>query len=271
MEEEILKIIYDYSVNRKYADQEFYDTILVSFLRYNKVKSYINNIIINNNIADLGLYNYKRKTIIINNLEILNSSDDKIELLSLRDIDEYFLINIEAVITILHELEHVYQNMIIDGLVTNLEDKLIYYGLAFCNSRVLYNFFGIKYTKEELNYLYNMTYDYNPSERLADINSYEIIYNTINNENRINPRIKDLIRYEYESLKLIGYKDIGNIIECPSYLYFKKMNKLNSINDISFKETEYQLEDRLRLGIEISYEEYQSVAKYHKRLKRKLI
>mgnify|MGYP001602673283 CR=1 FL=1 len=72
--------------------------------------------------------------------------------------------------------------------------------------------------KEELEYLYNTTYDYNPSERLADINSYNIIYNTINNEKKINPRIKDLIKYEYESLKLIGYKDVGSIIECPSYL-----------------------------------------------------
>lgn len=271
MEEEILKLIYNYSVNKKYADQEFYNTILVLFLKHHKVNNYINTIIINNDITDLGIYDNKRKTIIINNLEILNSSDNKIELLSLRDIDEYFLINIEASITILHELEHVYQNMIIDGQVTTLEDKLIYYGLAFCNSRVLYNFFGTKYTKEELDYLYNTTYDYNPSERLADINSYNIIYNTINNEKKINPRIKDLIKYEYESLKLIGYKDIGSIIECPSYLYLKKINKLNSKTDISFKTTKYQLEDRLRLGIEISYDEYQRVTKYHKELKRKLV
>ena len=106
---------------------------------------------------------------------------------------------------------------------------------------------------------------------LADINSYNIIYNTINNEKKINPRIKDLIKYEYESLKLIGYKDIGSIIECPSYLYLKKINKLNSKTDISFKTTKYQLEDRLRLGIEISYDEYQRVTKYHKELKRKLV
>lgn len=93
MEEEILKLIYNYSVNKKYADQEFYNTILVLFLKHHKVNNYINTIIINNNITDLGIYDNKRKTIIINNLEILNSSDDKIELLSLRDIDEYFLIN----------------------------------------------------------------------------------------------------------------------------------------------------------------------------------
>lgn len=94
MEEEILKLIYNYSVNKKYVDQEFYNTILVLFLKHRKVNNYINTIIINNNITDLGIYDNKRKTIIINNLEILNSSDDKIELLSLRDIDEYFLIKL---------------------------------------------------------------------------------------------------------------------------------------------------------------------------------
>ena len=82
---------------------------------------------------------------------------------------------------------------------------------------------------------------------------------------------ENLIKYEYESLKLIGYKDIGSIIECPSYLYLKKINKLNSKTDITFKTTKYQLEDRLRLGIEISYDEYQRVTKYHKELKRKLV
>lgn len=62
MEEEILKLIYNYSVNKKYADQEFYDTILVLFLKHHKVNNYINTIIINNNITDLGIYDNKRKT-----------------------------------------------------------------------------------------------------------------------------------------------------------------------------------------------------------------
>ena len=64
MEEEILKLIYNYSVNKKYADQEFYDTILVLFLKHHKVNNYINTIIINNNITDLGIYDNKRTKII---------------------------------------------------------------------------------------------------------------------------------------------------------------------------------------------------------------
>ena len=57
----------------------------------------------------------------------------------------------------------------------------------------------------------------------------------------------------------------------PQLFIPKKINKLNNITDISFKTTKYQLEDRLRLGIEISYDEYQRVTKYHKELKRKIV
>lgn len=53
MEEEILKLIYNYSVNKKYVDQEFYNTILVLFLKHHKVNNYINTIIINNKLLDI--------------------------------------------------------------------------------------------------------------------------------------------------------------------------------------------------------------------------
>lgn len=272
MKQEIIKLIYDYSVNRKYAVQEFYDTILIIFLKYQQIDNYLKSIIIDNNIEDLGIYNSKTKTIKINNIEVLNNSDNEIELLSLRDIDEFFLINIEVVITLLHELEHIHQNILIDNKVTTTYEKLIYYGLAFSNSKVLLNFFGTKYSKKELEYLYNLTYDYNPCERLADINSYKMINDIIFLEQSINRSIKRLLKYQYETTKTIGYRINNNIIESPSYLYFKKLNRLDIINSIlSSSQENYTLEGTLKLGLTISPSELNNITTYHRTLKKRII
>ena len=271
MNEEILKLLYNYSINSKYADQDFYDELLIIFSKYNSLSEYLMQIKIDNKIKDLGIYDYKSKTIKINNIEVLNNSDQEIELLSLRNIDEFFLLNIEAILTVLHEFEHVYQSFIVDRRVFNLEEQLIYYGLAFSNASILAKFFGTKYTKEELNYLYDLTYEFNPIERLADINSYKNILQIINYENKINNRIKFLLKYLYEKNKLSGYKIIQSKIECPSYLYFKKLNKLADIKNISFNSSNNSLNYRLSLGIEITEEEFNETKNNIQKLKKKIL
>ena len=91
-------------------------------------------------------------------------------------------------------------------------------------------------------------------------------------EQSINRSIKRLLKYQYETTKTIGYRINNNIIESPSYLYFKKLNRLDIINSIlSSSQENYTLEGTLKLGLTISPSELNNITTYHRTLKKRII
>ena len=292
MEFYIFKLVYDYSINGKIIDKTFIDRLVEIVVLEKRLYNYIQRV----NITDKLI---KSSNGIIGAEYNLTSMDISIHSGSIQRIIEskskhyqyYYLFNslerlmfknLLIVQIILHELEHVYQNKLCD----NRHDNSIYFKLinaSFLLEKSLNNweiFKAISTGKIDENdlsallskykNLYQQYYKVNPSERLAQINSYKTIVNLLT---PVRDQVPNLYNHEYLTLlkeKLNGYPNPWQIGICPTQIFLFGVELEDVWKDLDFYNkkvkkltktvySKYSLEKRLSLGLPISELEYNSL------------
>ncbi len=247
--ENILKIIYDKSIENKIIDLKDIEKILELLIIDKCLDDYITNIDIKPIISDnLASYSTTAKNIIIytGTLELMIKNIEK-NLLIESDIEKNLYKNLSILQILLHEVEHANQERI-----SYTENSL--------------ESFVIRISYLVSNYNENL-YEYCPKERLAEIKSFEEILSLIM---IINDKLEKLLKI-IENEKLLrllrGYHYSKFLVNCPFITYFKLGNKeeiLKSFdwhsdiqeNTVSQVSNIYDLNLRMKFGFPITLNEY---------------
>ena len=286
----ILKLIYDYSINCKLVDCNFIDKLIEIVTNERGLETYVKNVEFTSkldkeeSIVTLAAYDFLKKNIIVDydSVKIFlehNSYYDSLFTL----FEKYMFRNISIVQTILHELEHAYQSKQLDQYQQHpsIEQQLIKASFvleqALKNPKIIADLLKSNITESQLalyisNYrlLYKQSYQFNPTERLAQINSYKIIGQTLKEIQKYIPNL-----YEFEEATLTeellnSYPEAAEYGGCPTQVYlhfnyrddvwklfpFYHENPQQLLQNVS---AQYNLNDRLTLGLPIKQEEYEGI------------
>lgn len=298
METEILKLIYDYSEKEKLADKRFIiQVICILSINYH-LAQYIKGIEfydeclfkINDQIITMT-YNYLTQKIIVSmeGIKIISKNKTQNFQTLLNGIEPYFHYNLLIVQLIAHEIEHVIHDRNIEQNNPTLETKLMKICTQDDNKikelSKLYQETKEEYYQQEIKKLtqkYIQHYHYNPSERIAQIKSFQLIIKIIEVIKNKMPTlyIIETIQLLQETIK--GYKFHLFYIESPTLKYLSNMNYLSELSNLDFYSIDSQklennviktipLEERLNLGLSITLGEYKHLKKTLSITKKKII
>lgn len=289
MELEILKLIYNYSVNRKLVDSKFIDKIIEIVVSKKSLHNYVHNVRFTNKLekddyaVTCAAYNPLSMEMLIDyeSIQIAMENRSYYDFL-FNSLEQIMFRNLTITQYILHELEHAFQNKQADNKSDNsIEKKLINASLvleqAMKNPRVLKALLKgeipaqdfIIYTLQNMK-LYKQYYALNPTERLAQVNYFKTIVNSIEPIKKYFPNL-----YEFKQASLVeemlrGYPDSWNQGVCPTQVYLFGTRQSNVWSELDFYNQDssqllknvgdrYNLSKRLSLGLPISYDEYNSL------------
>lgn len=289
MELEILKLVYDYSVNVKLVDKNFIDKIIEIVVLNKSLNNYVCSVQFTDKLDKNDyrvtcaaydsfnmniLVDYEAIQIVMENISYYDQLFHTLEQVMFR--------NLTITQYILHELEHAFQNKQADNKSDDsIEAKLIKAGFvldrAMKNPRFLTALFSGKIPAQYFNIyvlrdreLYEKYYQLNPTERLAQVNSFKTIINSIE-------PIKDYISnlYEFKQASLIeemlnGYQDSWDQGSCPTQVYLFGIRQSKVWTELDFYSQEssqliknvsgkYDLDKRLSLGLPVSHDEYNTM------------
>lgn len=280
MKENIRKLINDYSLNNKYVDEYFFNILFNEFMNLYKLNNTVKGFNINNdnnNFAE-ATYNIDKKIITINYFLLEDYiKDGKVNNYSNNNL--YYFVNMKFLLAIIHELEHAKQLELLSTNKNDLTNLLIKYGYSF----TILEFRNSIYTKlcnYQVNNLYEKTYNYNPIERMANINSLFQLLSIFNKEYNLSDRVFNYFMNEMYKVIPNGYsKNIFNDIISPTEIFFKMINNQNIWKNLDFYNfnrhkmlelvtNKYPLEERLTLGLPLSYDEIKNYS--YKKIKRRV-
>ena len=143
MEEQIFKLIYDYSVNGKVADEAFIDKIVELVVNTRELNSLVSGVSYSSDLEEregstefskrkvLATHSIDTGIISFNMENIYNNDKLKINFIDFNEFDVLITKNMEIAHIILHELEHVYQRkMFLSNNKDTIENKIINYDFA---------------------------------------------------------------------------------------------------------------------------------------------
>ena len=280
MKENIRKLINDYSLNNKYVDEYFFNILFKEFMNLYKLNNTVKDFNINNdnnNFAE-ATYNIDKKIITINYFLLEDYiKDGKDNNYSNNNL--YYFVNMKFLLAVMHELEHAKQLELLSTSKNDLTNLLIKYGYSF----TILEFRNSIYTKlcnYQVNNLYEKTYNYNPIERMADINSLFQLLSIFNKEYNLSDRVFNYFMNEMYKIIPNGYsKNIFNNIISPTEVFFKMINNQNIWKNLDFYNfnrhkmlelvtNKHTLEERLTLGLPLSYDEIKNYS--YKKIKRRV-
>lgn len=245
MEEKVLKLIYDYSMNNRIIDQKFIDQVVEIVVSSRSLDDYLKKVKYFNkdnivrpekgkafcmvkNMDELAYltYNFHNRIMTIYPDNIINFYKQPIDV-TLSDYEMIFFKSIIYTSYILHELRHVDQNRI-QSEESSLEAEL----LSYSNFIIPIN---ESMTKEEqrdtfvrnlVSYIFYMrNHDDAPQERMADVDSYQdMLKILLSVQVKIPNIIKYLKKLRDESLSR-GYEDTFS----PTLEYYKTIGKGNNL------------------------------------------
>lgn len=273
MYEKISEIIFNYSINNKYADEKFIRMIIDIVANERNLAKYISDVSV---IMPLTFEkNYVGSHY---NMETMQLCIDRSGLLKSVLPFNYniLLFNSKIAITILHELDHTKLNKQIRENSKNSIDISLTKIIEDLEKEKKTDLFLKRYAYLiYAGYIYKRHHDEAPFERRANITSLlnfnEIL--TVLNETSLSKRNLDLVNLTLLRTLIkksrIGYKIVKDgITNSPSYDYItmlKKQDELHSIGIydenrykafINAKE-KYSLNERILYGLPLSKEEYQ--------------
>ena len=280
MKENIRKLINDYSLNNKYVDEYFFNILFNEFMNLYKLNNTVKDFNINNdnnNFAE-ATYNIDKKIITINYFLLEDYiKDGKDNNYSNNNL--YYFVNMKFLLAVMHELEHAKQLELLSTSKNDLTNLLIKYGYSF----TILEFRNSIYTKlcnYQVNNLYEKTYNYNPIERMANINSLFQLLSIFNKEYNLSDRVFNYFMNEMYKIIPNGYsKNIFNNIISPTEVFFKMINNQNIWKKLDFYNfnrhkmlelvtNKHTLEERLTLGLPLSYDEIKNYS--YKKIKRRV-
>ena len=288
MELDILKLIYDYSVNGKLVDSKFIDKIIEIIVTKKSLDNYVRNVIFTNKldkndyVVACAAYNPHRAEVLVDyeSIKIAIENGRQYDCLFC-DVEQIMFKNLMIMQFILHELEHAYQFKQADNKSDkSVEAKLIRASFILERAMENPNFIEELYNnhfsmKDFEKYflqnreLYKQYYRLNPTERLAQVNSFRTVVNSIEPIKKYIPNL-----YEFKNASLFeemlkGYQESWNEGTCPTEVYLSgiRQSKIWSEFDFYSQDSEqlmksvsekYSLTKRMSLGLPISYGEYET-------------
>ena len=283
MKEELLDLLYEYSIKGKLADKDYIDKFILIVSKYKSFNDYlIGPDYIPYSTANkdtLATYSFSIKKIQIFYKKIEEVlANDKLCDVMIPEKEKIFYKNVKISQILLHELEHVNQTKIIEEK-NNLEARILRLTGVGKSSEIFavilrkmgYNTSSIESLLDNKKNIYHKYYDYAPHERLAEIKSHEQLTSITSKISDVVPTINKI--EEIYSIKnmLKGYK-IDNILISPTVLYLVKQGEIGALkrfewygkNDYETLHNSkklYDLEDRVRLGLPIDQKEYNTINK----------
>lgn len=275
----VLDIVYEYSINHRLLDRKAISRILDIILKINEFDDRISYRITKDNKFDLTnifdsntlgefdmnsmIYIYYQQMLKgIRKNKHLTKFDHYYEL---NNIDIMFKKNLFILETILHEIEHVKQLKTIKNLFEDsIEAKLYRYEYNYLSP--CYDFFEtgfvsfyIEIFKREL--VYQRYYNISFLERMAKINSLEQIYKLLYQLGKDFSRLYGIQRYVINDFMMREYGDslIGPTIRFMSNIGGMREFNLQGLPSVIDK---MSTDERIRYGFNITDEEYK------KRIKR---
>ena len=286
MELEILKLLLIYTKNKKLVDLNFIDRLIEIVVREKNIGNYVRNLKceelgnIRNDDIIVASYDFVHMDIYVD-FKAINALFERI----FKDFSNFPILDLilykNLIITqyILHELEHASQNKKLNDKLDNSFEKNLIKACSiieevknFLNQKR--NFFkknAIRFLNEYIEKqtkIYQMYYEFNPVERLAQINSYKTIVNVLEPLEEMFPRICRLNMVLCLREILQGYQLFSNNkIICPTYYYLLKTGKERIWSDFEFYNkddkkllenvnNQFDLEKRMNFGLPISNLEY---------------
>lgn len=292
MEQEILKLVYDYSKNGKLADRDFILKLITIVVEHKTLNSYIRRLKMCNkptneeNELHLAEYSMCEKEIVVN----LTGLDNYLKICygkyseMFNNIEKLFYGNLIVSQVILHELEHADQNKKFDSNDMDTETRLIKISLRevklLKDPEALFDvYIKMGLTPQEVicyfqrkKQLYKEYYDYNPIERLAQIRAYKTITDSICS---LKDRLPNLYELEYASYiknLLAGYEYDSNGLVAPTVRYMTGMNYTDSWKSFDFYDSDptemmknlskdYNLISRFTFGLPVTVCEHDQAQK----------
>lgn len=240
--ENILRIIYDKTINNKILNFKDIEKILELLVIEKCLNEYILNInvqpIRSNNLASYS--NYTKKITIYTEMVKQMVKDIKNNILNTNNFETILYINLSILQILLHEVEHANQQ------------------------KIAYNDNTLEALIIRMSYLVNNVYDekiyeYCPEERLAEIKSFEEINNLISYINKDLTSLPDILKTEKLKRQLRGYHYKNDCINIPIVDYFSYGNKQELLAGIDLTSNvikNYTLSERFKYGFPISIDEY---------------
>ena len=241
--ENIIKIIYDKSINNSYLNLYDIKKILELLVIEKDLNNYILDIDIqhirSNNLASYSSYS-KIVTIYVNQIyEMLN--DIQKDILIFDNISIMLYKNLSILQTLLHEVEHANQQ------------KLAYYENSLES-------FIIRLSYLVSNSCEDILYEYCPEERLAEIKSLEEIIKMVDYIEKNFFDLRTILDTEKLKRLLRGYHYRNSSVNIPIVDYFTMGNKKHLLDVIDLSknnQTKYTLNERFKYGFPISIDEYE--------------
>lgn len=291
MEADILKLIYDYSINDELVDVKYIYQLISLVISKRQLGNYVKKVrMINKFIKDdesltCAQYDQYNSEIIIYYANMQVAAETLSEYYHLfNDLEKTMFKNLVITQYILHELEHALQyKQIMTSKNETLEIKLIRPSFTLgsaANNKSLIELFKKNnislesyenYLKEN-EMLYKKYYEFDPIERLAQVNSYKTLSNSLK-------AIKDTVPNLYEFNKAVileemlkGYQESWKQATCPTELYLYGTGNKNIWKSLDFYDRnsdklienvkeKYDLSKRLTLGLPITLSEYANKSK----------
>ena len=240
--ENILKIIYDKTINNKILNLKDIEKILELLVIEKCLNNYILNIdvqlIRSNALASYS--NYTRKiTVYTKTIEQMIRNIEN-NILNFNKFESTLYKNLSILQILLHETEHANQQKI-----------------AYCNNTLEALIIRLSYLVD--NGYDETLYEFCPEERLAEIKSFEEISAIINHISNKLVLLPDIIEIEKSKRQLRGYHYKNDFVTVPIVEYFTLGNKEKLLDafDLSNSALEnYTLSDRCKYGFPISNIEY---------------
>ncbi|HJJ16511.1 MAG TPA: hypothetical protein OIM63_00240 [Bacilli bacterium] len=240
--ENILRIIYDKTINNKILSSKDIEKILELLVIQKCLNKYILNInvqqIRSNNLASYSNYT-KEITIYTEMIEKMVKNIEN-NILIANNFEIILYKNLSILQVLLHEVEHANQQ------------------------KIAYNDNTIEALIIRLSYLVNNTdydilYEFCPEERLAEIKSFEEINNSICYINKDLTFLPNIIEMEELKRKLRGYHYKKGYITIPIVDYFNNSNNQELLAAFDLTNNvmdDYSLKERFKYGFPISIDEY---------------
>lgn len=293
MKEKILKLIYDYSINGKIADNDFIDKIIESVICEKDLHDYLKGdvmyyerpILAQDEVMTVARYDFLSRQMKVNTSALMKRLEKFQNQSSKFDSNErVFFNNLLISQVVLHELEHVSQNKRYNSEFMDTETLLCKMGLrdnyVYGNTLAVYSILRgsgmsdaqINETLEQRKELMNAYYQYSPTERMAEIKSHKFLRDIL-------PEMKDEAPnlYQYEHFNYLtrlnsGYEEVSGLgLVAPTLIYANGMGYSDDILDFPFYSDDlsvmeenlyaYPLQKRLTFGLPVTIEENTKVKK----------
>ncbi|MBQ2873070.1 MAG: hypothetical protein IJE89_03615 [Bacilli bacterium] len=255
MEDKLMGLIYDYSQQNKIADPEFIYKVVDLLVNYMNINEYVRDVKVGDdavaNIFSQASYDVYEKTLGVGQSSLkyeLHRQNKKVKDY-LNDFERTIFQNVLVVQTILHELEHAFQQKKIDlSELRQFEDSF--------DKRVEMEL--LKFAKKNIEKESFYTHDFIPDERFAESDSWNKLYGILSFLNDKGKNLLDYCKSRKIEAEISGYDEEKT--PTSTYIEFHKDEEIlykPIFSDLLLAQyycPDYKI--RARLGLPLSVYEY---------------